>query len=294
MADPRISRKSNDIILKHVAQGLGNYLFARFNLPFAPITAVLPSELPVLDVHDQATDVLLQLGDDSIADLEFQTTQRPADLTRFAAYNIETYRRHRQPVHTVVFYGAGITSAPSVLAAGSLTFRVTNIFVGREDGDAVLARLRDVAARGEGLTPLDRVDAILLPLMRQTRPLEAVLREAIAASEGMARSERSDTLGAMMGLAYNYLEEDAARALLEELKMANVLQDWLADELEQRWEQGHTEGELEGERKAVRRAVRSRFGAIPPALEQRIAQADSPALESLLDRIVKAASVEDV
>jgi len=290
MAEPRIPHQHTDIILKHVALALGRSLFARFNLPFAPIMSTLPSELPVLDVHDQATDVLFALQDGALVDLEFQTTQHSRDLPRFAAYNIAAYRRHGRPVHTVVLYGAGITTAPSVLAIGSLTFRVTNIFVGLEDGDAVLARLRAAATRSEGLTPLDRVDMILLPLMRHTRPLEEVLRDAIAATESLAQDERSETVGAMVGLAYTYLETDVSRTLLEELTMTNVLQEWLADELEQRREQG----QVEGRRDDVRLIVQERFGTVPVALETRIARADSSALATLLRRAATVASVDEL
>ena len=78
-----------------------------------------------------------------------------------------------------MLYGAGIRSAPDTWQSGSLTFRVQNILVGQEDGDAVLQRLREKAARGEPFTASDRVDLILSPLMRQSRPVQDVLREAV-------------------------------------------------------------------------------------------------------------------
>ena len=215
-------------------------------------------------------------------DLEFQTTQRPDDLVRFASYNLEAYRRYRVPIHTVVLYGAGITSAPTTLAMGGLTFTVTAIFLGREDGDTVLARLRAVAA-GRAFTPADRVDLILLPLMRQTRPLAQVLAEAIATTTTLPAEERAQTVGAMVGLAYTYLEQDVAVALLEALKMTNALREWLEQEIGQGIEQGIERSKVgRGERAARRLVVRSRFGAVPAALEQRITGADSATIERLL------------
>ncbi len=131
---------------------------------------------------------------------------------------------------------------------------------------------------------------ILLPLMRHTRPLEEVLRDAIAATESLAQDERSETVGAMVGLAYTYLETDVSRTLVEELTMTNVLQEWLADELEQRREQG----QVEGRRDDVRLIVQERFGTVPVALETRIARADSPALATLLRRAATVASVDEL
>jgi len=204
------------------------------------------------------------------------------------------YRRYRVPIHTVVLYGAGITSAPDTLVMGALTFTVTSIFLGREDGDAVLARLRAVAAQGDALTPGDRVDLILLPLMRQTRPLEQVLAEAIATTETLPPEERAETVGAMVGLAYTYLDKDVAVALLEALKMSNALREWLEQEIGQGIEQGIEQGKVEGERAALRLVVRTRFGGVPTALEQRISVADSPTIERLRAHAATATALEDL
>ncbi len=51
-----------------------------------------------------------------------------------------------------------------------------NILVGQEDGEAVLPRLRDKAAHREAFSPADHVALILAPLMRQSRPIQEVLR----------------------------------------------------------------------------------------------------------------------
>ena len=50
-------------------------------------------------------------------------------------------------------------------------------------------------------------------------------------------------------------------------------------------ERGRQEGRDEGIREALRRIVRTRFGTVPEALEQRIAEADSRALDGMLDRV---------
>ncbi len=200
-----------------------------------------------------------------------------------------------------MLYGAGITSAPNTLAMGALTFTVTSIFLGREDGDAVLARLRAVAAGGDALTPGDRVDLILLPLMRQP-PLAQVLAEAIATTKTLPPEERTQTVGAMVGLAYTYLERDVAVALLEALKMTNALREWLEQEIGQGIEQGIErgkaegieQGKVEGERAALCLVVRSRFGEVPTALEQRIAVADSATIERLLAGAATATAIAEL
>jgi len=50
----------------------------------------------------------------------------------------------------------------------------------------------------------------------------------------------------------------------------------------------------QGKRDALRRIAVARFGALSPALEERIAQADSAALDLLLDRAAVAHSPADL
>jgi len=116
-------------------------------------------------------------------------------------------------VHTVVVYGAGGRSAPSVLRTGDLTFRVHNIFIGRKDAEAVLRRLQRKAADGEPYTPADRIDLILSPLMKRRRPLEQVLSDAVTAARSFPTTDQELTVGALLGLAYNYVGEETISAI---------------------------------------------------------------------------------
>jgi hypothetical protein len=170
----------------------------------AQLVAVRAPPHPVVArcVHiHSATDQLFRLADDSILHLEFQTTQRPGDFLRFGANSLDVCQRYGKPVWTVVLYGAGIRSAPDTWQSGSHTVRVQNILVGQEDGDAVLQRLREKAARGEPFTPTDRVDLILSPLMRQSRPVQDVLRAAAPLTQRLPEGQQEPTGGALLGLA---------------------------------------------------------------------------------------------
>ncbi len=85
-----------------------------------------------------------------------------------------------------------------------------------------------------------------------------------------------------MGLAYHYLEESEAAALLGALKMANALEEMIAG------------GIMQGKRDALRTLLRTRFGAIPPALEERIEAANSDELEALVVRAVQVERIEEL
>ncbi len=134
--------------------------------------------------------------------------------------------------------------------------------------------------------------------MRQTRPLEDVLREAVDGIQSLPLPEQEATVGAMLGLAYHYVDEAFAVALLEALKVANPLQVLLEENitkgLAQGMAQGMAQGELEGQRKSLRLFLRTRFGVIPASLEQRIAGAGVAELDELVARAATVERIESI
>ncbi len=314
MSPSYVSRKSVDIVLKYTAEALGGALFARFGLPPPPIVAGLPSELPELRITSQQTDLLFRLADGSILHLEFQTTRRRGDLLRFAAYNLAVSQHYGRPVWTVVLYGAGIKSARDTLQAGSLTFRVHNILVGKEDGEAVLGRLREKATRDEPFTATDRVDLILSPLMRRRRSLADVTREAARLTARLPEEQREPTVGALIGLSYPKISDDVVAAILEELGMTTMLEAITREiearvtpQIEARAEarltpqiearvtaQVEARVEAQAERKALQTFLTTRFGAIPTAVQRRIDAADPAQLDALLARAATIEGVDDL
>jgi hypothetical protein len=321
MSEAEVSRLSKDIILKRVVSGLSGGFFSRFGLAFAPIVAALPTELPVLEVRGQRADLLFELADGTILHLEFQTTRKRGDLLRFFQYQLAAYEHYgRKPVFTVILHGPGIMDAPDTLWTGSGTFTVRNLLLGTEDGEAVLRRLREKRATGQALDARDRIDIILLPLMRHRQPLEVVLREVAEVARQLPVAEQEQTIGALVGLAYHYVDEAVSTAILEALRMTNALEALLEESIargiaqgieqgrelgieqgrelgieqgrelgieqgrELGIELGRAEGRAEGERALLRRYLAQRFGTIPPALDQRIEQADAEAVTALFDR----------
>lgn len=285
-----IARQRNDIVLKRIAAAMRGGLLRRFGLAVPDIVEGLPTELPVLEVRSQQADLLFRLADESILHLEFQSTQEPDNLKRFFAYNLAVYLHHDRPVRTVVFYGPGIRSAPAVLEAGSLTFRVQNVLLGQEDGTQALHQMYAKVRRGEPLTEEDRAGLILLPLMRQSEPLTRVLPEVAEVARALPLEERAITVGALIALAWRYVDEEWAQALMEVLNMPNTLDTMLDDAMTRGLQQGQTEGK----RAALSTIVQARFRTLPTALEQRIAAADVATLDALILRAATAERIEDL
>jgi hypothetical protein len=297
-----VSREAKDILLKYIADALRGDFPAALGLDLPPIVEPLPAELPTLEVRAEQPDRFYRLADRSILHLEFQTTVDEEDLPRFYHSQFAAGEHYRTKVHSVVIYGAGITSAVDTLDRGSAVYRVRQVFLGTQDAEAVVTLLRERVSAGTSLTVEERVRVMLLPLMRQQRPLLEVLREVAGLARSLPQAERDETIGAMVGLAYNYLEPAMALQLLEVLRMANALEKLIEDTLvrgreegrEEGRAEGREEGELEGFRKAVRHAIELRFGRVPPVLEARLATSDEPTLMRIFDRLATASGPDDL
>jgi len=118
--------------------------------------------------------------------------------------------------------------------------------------------------------------------MRQSRPVQDVLRAAAPLTQRLPAAQQEPTVGALLGLAYHYVEEDVVKAILEELSMANPLQELIDERM------------AEGKRQILRTVLQARFGTLPEAVEQRIAAADADQLDALASRVATVASMEEL
>jgi hypothetical protein len=156
----RLSQHSMDVVFKLEAQQLGRALGRRFGLALPPVVRYFPTELPVADVHLEQLDAVFELADGSLLHLEFQTEHRRETMLRFLLYDVYLYERTTCEIHTVVLYGAGVAVAAADLRFGVVQYRVENILLGQEDGEATYARLRAAVERQGSLSREERLDLI--------------------------------------------------------------------------------------------------------------------------------------
>ena len=80
--------------------------------------------------------------------------------------------------------------------------------------------------------------------------------------------------------------------------MTNALEAMLAESIEKGRQEGRQEGRAEGwieaKRDSLRKIIEQRFGAVPQALEARIARADADALDAMLVSAAMVARAEDL
>jgi hypothetical protein len=297
----RVTAQALDVLFKLEAEHLAHLLPARFGLRLAPIRRHLPTELPQLDLHLERLDHVFELEDGTILHLEFDAEVGAADLRRFVRYAVallEAYPGRR--VQTVVFCGPRTRQTPLPIDWGTLPYRMDCVLVGDLDGEATLARLRALAQSGRPWGEADRLDLVLLPLMRHVQDTEAVVREGLTLAEALPAADQPRAMGALLALAYHYVGEAALNRLVEGLMTTNLLAQVLAESMERGiargiergMVQGREEGRAEGERALLRRYLEQRFGAIPSDLEQRIASSDAETLTALFERALTATAIE--
>jgi predicted transposase YdaD len=124
----------------------------------------------------------------------------------------------------------------------------------------------------------------------------------MALAQALPEEERTATLGAVLALTYTQIDPALAERLQEDPLMTSVLEtlarrryeEGRQEGREEGREEGRQEGREEGRRETVREAIRLRFGAVPPALEQRIAHAGPEDLARLLEQALRAARLDDL
>ncbi len=149
-------------------------------------------------------------------------------------------------------------------------------------------------------------------LAASTNPFAAVVRAYLVAqaTAGVTEARGRAKIGIIRGLFGQGYERGQVMDLVRLIDWFVVLppeqerlvqQELERIEEEQRmayvtsWERmGLQEGELRGQRAMLLRLVQVRFGSVPEALDNRIAQADQGLLNALVERIEQAVSLEDL
>jgi len=307
-----VSREAKDLLLKLQAAGLGGGFLAGLGIDLAPIVEALPAELPVLEVRVEQPDSLFRLADRAIVNFEFQSTKEATDLRRFYRYQYAASEHYDSDVYTVVFYGPGITNAPSVLRRGSTVFTVTNVYIGLQESESVLADLRAKLGRGQLLDAADLARLKLLPLMAHQRPLPEVLRDAVSLASALPATERDPVIGTILGMAYNYVGQGIVDQLLGGPDVANPIEKFIEDALlrsnaegkaqgiTEGKAQGKAEGELEGaergqiagKRDDILDILAGRFGTVPPGTPDQVSRLTD--LASLRSLVIEAATTDSL
>jgi len=226
-------------------------------------------------VRMRRPDLVVRLTDGRMYHLELQSENDAAMPWRMLEYYGLLYQRYgQQPLQHVLYVGESPMTLVAQIDHTTLSFQYEAIDVRTLDGQPLLH------------SPVLE-DNILALLCREgaTRATVQRILGRIANLSGTAQTEALTTLLILAGLRHlQPLVREETQQMAITLDIEN--NPFLRDIFE--------EGQIEGERALVRRQLERRFGVLPAWVEERIAAADTTALEQLGLRLLDATSLEEV
>ena len=221
--DTIISRNAKDIIQKYTSGLFKDATLEFYGIKTAKIKELISPNIPVVEVSGSDSDFVFLLEDDSYLHFEFQSSYNDSDLIRFAHYDLRLHERDKRTVKTVIIYTADVKEAPSELKAGSVVFSPENIMMVQYDGNAIYNELVAKIKSGAGLTDVDMLNLIFLPLMSHSIPQFDLAVDTIKLAQTIPDTTRRNTCtAAAVAFANKYLGENKLNELLEVLNMTDV------------------------------------------------------------------------
>ena len=251
MLETEISGHNNDIIMKATASMFKDKTLEVFGLKTAKILDIMPTVLPVVEAKEKRIDFVFLLEDDTLLHLEFQTTVPEDLLRRVAYYGARIVERHNRDVSTAVIYSGRIESAPELLQKGSLSYRVSNVYLKGMDGDEEYNRIKTVLEQEQELEEVDLLKLIFLPLMNSQQPEAEMTIKAAELAKSTNNKITGFVIGAIIAITDKFLPEEYKKRLLEVLRLTQIEQ-WIREEGKI---EGKLEGKLEGKQEDARNAL---------------------------------------
>jgi hypothetical protein len=184
------------------------------------IAEPLKTETKEIVVKSEFADLTFRLSNGKGLHLESEAALSEDDLFRFCHYHIDLVRAYRVDFTTVIFVKE--PHGQESLEYEMLTFKPVVVNCAGYDADAILAKLKEQAAKGEALNELE---LIYLPLFRSARysPAE-LLTESIRLISGAKMADNAKLKISALALVLSNKLVDAGKLeeIWRELKMMRI------------------------------------------------------------------------
>ncbi len=249
-----------DLYLKVLTRSLSDGALAAIGVHDVELAAVLPTHLPAGELR---VDTVWRMVDGRIFHLEFQS-QRESTLYRFLEYDARLVRHYEAPaIRTVILYHVPVSPAPASMDLGMIQYRVENVYLADQDGDAALGVVAQHLA-SDAWEPADRLRLALAMTMR-AEDRRALFGQTVELIAQVPTPDEGDLVAAaIMALAEQALTDEEIERLGKELrKVSKIL-----DRTEQVGiEKGRAEGRAEGLQEAQVRIARALLDEGRPVAE---------------------------
>ncbi|WHE06067.1 DUF4351 domain-containing protein [Thermoanaerobacterium thermosaccharolyticum] len=286
-----ISYQNNDIILKSMAQEFKDKSLKFYGINVPKIVTVIPADLPVIEVKEDRLDFIFLLEDDSLLHMEFQTTNKKADIKRFLQYDARLYGKYERKIRTVVIYSGKIEEAISRLDVGSIIYKVDQVFLAKYDGDKIYKELNEKIDRKLQLTDIDKLNLIFLPLMGSKKSSDEMAIDAVELAKKIEdEDEKTYIIGALIGISDKFLTEEYKNKLKGAIKMTKIAEMLIQEGKAE----GKAEGKVEGKAELIIKLLNKKFNKIPELYAKRMYELNIDKLEKIGENIFDIKKIEDL
>jgi len=222
-----LSTPQEDIVMKSIVQLFRDDAIKFFGID-KKIVSAGRTEYSHLQLQRNIDDWMLLADDDSYIHLEFQTTDKKKDLSRFMVSDAILYYQEGKPVKTIVVYSSDIEETNTTLDCGSIKYEVDAFYMVKLDGDKTYTDIKAKIDAGTPLTKHDLMSIVFLPLMKNSVDRETRLEHSIELSKEIKETEGQLQIQAMISLlAEKFVTDKEILKRLKELINMGVIAEMI-------------------------------------------------------------------
>lgn len=263
------------------------------------IIASARTELKNLQITTAFMDYTFLLDDNSFIHLEFQTTDKKDDLSRFLAYDAALHYKEDKPVNTIVVYSSNVKKAVTSINIGSIKYSVKAFYMNSIDGDKKLEYLSNKIHNNEILTKQDILALVFLPIMKSAKDKTYRIVNAITLSKEIQNKEnQNNSLALLYAFAEKFVSSENMNQIKEVFQMTELgkllKQEGLKEGLKEGLAKGLKQGKLQELIRTSTRLLTKKFGILPDDIKTKIENSDITVLEIIVDEILDFENLNDV
>ena len=227
-----IAYQNKDIISKVFMDSFGSKSLEVYGLHVPKVARLLPTNLPAIEANEWRIDNLLELEDDSLAILDYESDYSENDKAKYLNYISRVYRKlveegtADKDIRMLVIYTADVKSdqVRPILSKTGFSLNIEPAFLSELDSEEIRTRISNKIKNHEKLTDEEMMELIILPLTYRTREKkQQIIEEAIDLAKRVKDEKQSTFLVAgIVVFSDKVIDEETREKAKEWMKMTQI------------------------------------------------------------------------
>ena len=227
-----IAYQNKDIISKVFMESFGSKSLEVYGLHVPKVVRLLPTNLPVIEAHEWRIDNLLELQDESIAILDYESEYRDADKAKYLNYISHVYRNREddgegdRDIRMLVIYTADVQrdEVKTHVSKSGFSISIEAAYLSELDSGKIRTKLSNKIKNKETLTDEELMELIILPLTYKNRKKkQEMIKESIELAKQVTDEKQSTFLVAgIVVFSDKVIDEETRDHAKEWMKMTQI------------------------------------------------------------------------